>query len=242
MLGRHAVFPDRFALNGIPSDHFFSVLRYCLYCTFICIFIYVLLLVSLSAQRNTMQQLLARKSSCCCPLQLIPHRPQSHSYRHASKQQQQQLSRTTCAAALLPELQTLLGQAGAAHPGWAAGAAVNAAVFAAGSPVLLKGLTGWGMVNAFILGTTVFAAFGAGGFGLVCIYFLFGTAVSVVRRAEQAEEGGGGFNPDTPPPVLCVMHACMSQPDVSLLSISVIVTTTHPLEHCCRGHACRPSP
>jgi hypothetical protein len=52
-------------------------------------------------------------------------------------------------------------------------------VFIAGSPVLLKGLTGWGMVNAFILGTTVFAAFGAGGFALVCIYFLFGTAVSV---------------------------------------------------------------
>jgi uncharacterized membrane protein len=36
------------------------------------------------------------------------------------------------------------------------------------------------MVNAFILGTTVFAAFGAGGFALVCIYFLFGTAVSAL--------------------------------------------------------------
>lgn len=126
-----------------------------------------------------MQQLLARKSSSCCPLQPVSHRPQGHlhPYQHASKQQQQ-ISRTTCAATLLPGLQTLLGQAGTAHPGWAAGAAVNAAVFAAGSPVLLKGLTGWGMVNAFILGTTVFAAFGAGGFGLVCIYFLFGTAVS----------------------------------------------------------------
>lgn len=44
--------------------------------------------------------------------------------------------------------------------------------------MLLKGLTWWGMVNAFILGSAVFAAFGAGGFGLVCIYFLFGTAVS----------------------------------------------------------------
>jgi hypothetical protein len=88
--------------------------------------------------------------------------------------------RSRCRAAVLPELQTLLQQAGTAHPGWAAGAAVNCAVFAAGSPVLLKGLTGWGMVNAFILGTAVFAAFGAGGFALVCIYFLFGTAVSAL--------------------------------------------------------------
>jgi uncharacterized membrane protein len=55
---------------------------------------------------------------------------------------------------------------------------VNTAVFIAGSPVLLKGLTWSGMFNAFILGTTVYAAFGAGGFALVCIYFLFGTAVS----------------------------------------------------------------
>lgn len=89
-----------------------------------------------------------------------------------------QHSRQSRRCRALPELQTLLQQAGTAHPGWAAGAAVNTAVFIAGSPVLLKGLTWPGMLNAFILGTTVYAAFGAGGFALVCIYFLFGTAVS----------------------------------------------------------------
>lgn len=104
-----------------------------------------------------------------CP---VPPSPQCLPARSSSRRTQ------TCAAVQLPELaSTLLQQAGTAHPGWAAGAAVNSAVFVAGSPVLLKGLTGWGMVNAFILGTTVFAAFGAGGFALVCIYFLFGTAV-----------------------------------------------------------------
>lgn len=86
--------------------------------------------------------------------------------------------RHKCNGAGLPDLQTVLQQAGSAHPGWSAGAAVNSAVFAAGFPVLSKGLTGWGMVNAFVLGTTIFAAFGAGGFALVCVYFLFGTAVS----------------------------------------------------------------
>jgi len=86
--------------------------------------------------------------------------------------------RGSSCSAVLPELQTILQQASTAHPGWAAGAVVNTGVFIAGSPVLLKGLTGWGMVNAFILGTTVYAAFGAGGFALLCIYFLFGTAVS----------------------------------------------------------------
>lgn len=101
-----------------------------------------------------------------------PHRCLLQLPRHSRQ-------RSRCSAAVLPELQTLLQQAGTAHPGWAAGAGVNTAVFIAGSPVLLKGLTNWGMVNAFILGTTVFAAFGAGGFALVCIYFLFGTAVSV---------------------------------------------------------------
>ena len=108
--------------------------------------------------------------------------------------------RSRCNAAVLPEgLQAIVQQAGTAHPGWASGAAVNAAVFVAGSPVLLKGLTGWGMVNAFILGTTVYAAFGAGGFALVCLYFLFGTAVSngrsciTVTLHLQPTQAGGQF-------------------------------------------------
>lgn len=47
--------------------------------------------------------------------------------------------------------------------------------------MLLRGLTLAGMANAFLLGTLVYGAFGAGGFSLVMLYFLFGTAV----RAED---------------------------------------------------------
>lgn len=84
----------------------------------------------------------------------------------------------------------LLQQACTAHPGWLAGAAVNTAVFAGGAPVLLKGLTASGMVNAWLLGTAVFAAFGTGGFALVCTYFLFGTAVSACGECVSASKGG----------------------------------------------------
>jgi uncharacterized membrane protein len=55
---------------------------------------------------------------------------------------------------------------------------VNAAVFTFGLPVLLKGLTTAGVINAFALGTVVFAAFGAKGYLLVVLYFIFGTLVS----------------------------------------------------------------
>lgn len=75
-------------------------------------------------------------------------------------------------------LQTIVQSAGTAHPGLLTGAAVTSLVFTLGAPVLLKGLTGWGVANAFVLGTTVYAAFGPGGFSLVMLYFLFGTAVS----------------------------------------------------------------
>ncbi len=77
--------------------------------------------------------------------------------------------------------QALTAAAAAPHPGVAVGAAATAAVFAVGAPVLLRGLTLAGMANAFLLGTLVYGAFGAGGFSLVMLYFLFGTAV----RAED---------------------------------------------------------
>eukprot|EP00879_Flechtneria_rotunda_P029114 GHRR01031382.1.p1 GENE.GHRR01031382.1~~GHRR01031382.1.p1 ORF type:complete len:248 (+),score=81.25 GHRR01031382.1:163-906(+) len=76
-----------------------------------------------------------------------------------------------------------------ANPGWLAGAAVNTAVFVAGAPILLKGLTANGMLHAWLLGTVVFSAFGAGGFALVCLYFLFGTAVTRVKLEQKQKEG-----------------------------------------------------
>lgn len=123
--------------------------------------------------------MLAHKQQCHVSpaARLHPQHQTCFPYR-LSLQQPSRNPSSRCRAAELPALQTLLQQAGSAHPGWAAGAAVNTAVFIAGSPVLLKGLTWAGMANAFILGTTVYAAFGAGGFALVCVYFLFGTAVS----------------------------------------------------------------
>jgi uncharacterized membrane protein len=53
----------------------------------------------------------------------------------------------------------------------------------AGVKVLQKGLTLEGIAHAFALGTLLYGAFGAGGFSLLCLYFLFGTAVSVGRTA-----------------------------------------------------------
>lgn len=78
---------------------------------------------------------------------------------------------------LLCVLQALVESAGAAHPGLATGAAVTGLVMTAGVRVLQKGLTPSGIVNAFALGTLLYGAFGAGGFSLLCLYFIFGTAV-----------------------------------------------------------------
>lgn len=62
-------------------------------------------------------------------------------------------------------------------PGLACGTIFNTAVFVTGIQVLLRGLTWSGVLNAWLLGTLVFSAFGWGGYALVCLYFLFGTAV-----------------------------------------------------------------
>lgn len=62
-------------------------------------------------------------------------------------------------------------------PGIATGTLFNTVVFVAGIHVLLRGLTWAGVVNSWLLGTLVFSAFGWGGYMLVCLYFLFGTAV-----------------------------------------------------------------
>lgn len=43
--------------------------------------------------------------------------------------------------------------------------------------VLLAGLTPLAVANSWLLGTVVFAAFGWGGYVMVCLYFLVGSAV-----------------------------------------------------------------
>lgn len=75
-------------------------------------------------------------------------------------------------------LQDLLAAASTAHPGAAAGVAVNTAVFTTGIKVLLKGLTPVGVAHAWFLGASIYSAFGAGGYLLVCLYFIFGSLVS----------------------------------------------------------------
>lgn len=43
--------------------------------------------------------------------------------------------------------------------------------------VLLAGLTPAAVIHSWVLGTLVYAAFGAGGYLLVCMYFVVGSAV-----------------------------------------------------------------
>jgi uncharacterized protein (TIGR00297 family) len=66
---------------------------------------------------------------------------------------------------------------------------MSSLVFAPGLPLLLKGLTWEGVAHAYALGTVVASAFGWGGFALVCLYFLFGTAVTKVKLEQKQKEG-----------------------------------------------------
>lgn len=76
------------------------------------------------------------------------------------------------------------------HPGALTGIAYNSAVFGLGYKVLRKGLTPAGVAHAWFLGSAVFAAFGAGGYMLVCLYFIFGTLVRERERSYAIQEHG----------------------------------------------------
>ena len=85
-------------------------------------------------------------------------------------------------------------------PGLVAGASLNSAVFLAGLRLLLRGLTPAGIAHAWLLGTSVLAAFGLGGYLLVCAYFLAGTFVTGLGRKRKeaagiAEARGGHRGP-----------------------------------------------
>uniref|UniRef100_A0A383VCW5 Dolichol kinase n=1 Tax=Tetradesmus obliquus TaxID=3088 RepID=A0A383VCW5_TETOB len=88
-------------------------------------------------------------------------------------------------AVLLKIVQALF----AAQPGLVVGAAANTAVFAAGLPVLQKGLSGQGIAHAWLLGSAVFGVFGAGSYALMCIYFITGTLVTRAKLQQKQKEG-----------------------------------------------------
>lgn len=120
----------------------------------------------------------ARLFACLCTRQ---RKPNTRAPIHATPS-----SKTT---------QALLATLAAPHPGLAAGAAANTAVFVAGIGVLLRGLTWEGVLNSWLLGALSFAAFGGGGYLLVCLYFIFGTLVRPAFLEGGCSEGlaGGGF-------------------------------------------------
>jgi uncharacterized membrane protein len=76
-----------------------------------------------------------------------------------------------------------------AHPGFLTGAVCTSGVFTLGYKVLRKGLTRVGVAHAWFLGASVYAAFGLGGFSLVCLYFIFGTLVTKLKLEQKQREG-----------------------------------------------------
>ncbi|GLI69865.1 hypothetical protein VaNZ11_014582 [Volvox africanus] len=75
------------------------------------------------------------------------------------------------------------------HPGLTTGVLCNSAVFTLGYKILRKGLTPWGVAHAWFLGTSIFSAFGLGGYVLVCLYFIFGTLVTKIKLEQKQKEG-----------------------------------------------------
>jgi len=85
--------------------------------------------------------------------------------------------------------QDIVRTAPQSHPGWLAGAAINSAVFTLGYKVLRKGLTPAGVAHSWFLGASIYSAFGAGGYLLVCLYFIFGTLATKVKLEQKQREG-----------------------------------------------------
>lgn len=85
-------------------------------------------------------------------------------------------------------MQALVTAALSPHPGVAAGVAANTLVFTAGIHLLLKGLTWAGVINSWVLGMTIYSAFGAGGYLLVFLFFNLGTLVTKVKLKQKQKE------------------------------------------------------
>lgn len=97
------------------------------------------------------------------------------------------------AAALPAEVGSVLSQFPAfladSSPGVVPAAGFNTVVFTLGIGVLLRGLTWPGVLNSWILGATVMAAFGVRGYLLVCLYFILGSAVTKLKLEQKQREG-----------------------------------------------------
>ena len=76
-----------------------------------------------------------------------------------------------------------------AQPGIGAGFGLTSLVYVLGIRVLLSGLTPAGVASSWLLGGSVFSAFGGGGFALVCVYFLAGSAVTRFKLREKQAAG-----------------------------------------------------
>lgn len=74
-------------------------------------------------------------------------------------------------------------------PGVLFGALANSLVFATGIKILLRGLTPAGVASSWLLGTLVFGAFGWKGYSIVCLYFVFGSAVTKLKIKQKELEG-----------------------------------------------------
>ncbi|GAX77260.1 hypothetical protein CEUSTIGMA_g4706.t1 [Chlamydomonas eustigma] len=96
----------------------------------------------------------------------------------------------TCHATLpIETVKEFLTAATTPHPGLLYGTAANTIVFTFGFPILRKGLTVPGVANAWLLGASVWSAFGAGGYLLLCLYFILGTLVTKVKLKQKQAEG-----------------------------------------------------
>lgn len=90
---------------------------------------------------------------------------------------------------LVSGLQATVQAAMLPHPGLAPAVLVNTLVYAAGIKILLKGLTMAGVAHSWVLGTLSYAAFGCGGYALVCAYFVVGTLATRLKLKQKQEEG-----------------------------------------------------
>ncbi|GMH35639.1 hypothetical protein BSKO_03507 [Bryopsis sp. KO-2023] len=90
---------------------------------------------------------------------------------------------------VLGGLEAPLGGFLAQNPGLTYGVAANTAVFLLGIRVLLSGLTWTGVFHSWLLGCSIYSAFGLGGYFLVCLYFIFGSLVTKVKLEQKKKEG-----------------------------------------------------
>ena len=80
------------------------------------------------------------------------------------------------------------------HPGWPVGLGANTLVFVSGIRFLLSGLTWPGVLHSWFLGSSIYAAFGPGGYALVCLYFIIGSlAREKTFEYEKSEKMSVGY-------------------------------------------------